>query len=224
MGNVYVMNNGGGTGKAVGAISVTYPSGSTCTCSNGTKTLRAKDTSGKFLFLVPSTGTWSVTSTDGTNTKSASLSIANYGVASTALSYSYELFNKTLASALGGQKYVGGLADAGYTWNITSNNLHLDLTARGTPKYIWAGFNNAVNLSGYKKLKWTVTGTPSGKQQRVGIAKANGTAFDKYVEFTAAGTYEIALDSYQSSYYILLYMYYESSGTATMNISRIWLE
>lgn len=55
----------GGIGKAYAAISVTYPSGSVCTCSNGTKTFTAKDTSGKWLFLLPSGGNWTVRSQDG---------------------------------------------------------------------------------------------------------------------------------------------------------------
>ena len=55
-------------------IAVTYPEGSVCSCTNGTKTLKAKDTSGKALFNV-SAGEWTVTATDGNKTKSATVSI-----------------------------------------------------------------------------------------------------------------------------------------------------
>ena len=57
-------------------IAVTYPEGSVCTCSNGTKTLKARDTSGKALFNV-FTGTWTVTATDGSKTASKAVTITD---------------------------------------------------------------------------------------------------------------------------------------------------
>ena len=57
-------------------IAVTYPKGSVCTCSNGTKTLKARDTSGKALFNV-FTGTWTVTATDGSKTASKAVTITD---------------------------------------------------------------------------------------------------------------------------------------------------
>ena len=57
-------------------IAVTYTEGSVCTCSNGTKTLKARDTSGKALFNV-FTGTWTVTATDGSKTASKAVTITD---------------------------------------------------------------------------------------------------------------------------------------------------
>ena len=72
-------------------IAVTYPEGSVCTCSNGTKTLKAKDTSGKALFNV-STGTWTVTATDGNKTKDATVDITTEGqFESVTLKYSLDI-------------------------------------------------------------------------------------------------------------------------------------
>ena len=72
-------------------IAVTYPEGSICTCSNGTKTLKARDTSGKALFNV-TVGEWTVSCTDGSRTKSASVSITADGQSeSVALSYSLNI-------------------------------------------------------------------------------------------------------------------------------------
>ena len=45
MGEAFITRRGGGTPYAV--IGVTYPSGSVCTCTNGTLTLTAKGTGGK---------------------------------------------------------------------------------------------------------------------------------------------------------------------------------
>lgn len=69
---------GGGSGKLFAVIAVTYPKGSVCTCSNGTKTMKARDTSGKALFNV-FTGTWTVTATDGSRTTSKTVSITAEG-------------------------------------------------------------------------------------------------------------------------------------------------
>lgn len=70
---------GGGAANAFAAIAVTYPAGSSCTCSSGTKTLRAKDTSGSCLFLIPSAGTWTVSYTNGSKSDSREIGITAYG-------------------------------------------------------------------------------------------------------------------------------------------------
>lgn len=54
----------GGITEAYAVISVTYPAGTTCTCSNGEQTLAAKDPSGQWLFFIPSGGEWIVFCTD----------------------------------------------------------------------------------------------------------------------------------------------------------------
>ena len=52
---------GGGKTDAFAAISVTYPEGATCTCSLDSEVLKAPDTSGSALFIVPTAGEWTVT-------------------------------------------------------------------------------------------------------------------------------------------------------------------
>jgi hypothetical protein len=54
--------------KLYAAIRVTYPAGQTCTCSDGSRILKAKDTDGDWLFAVPRAGTWTVTSGDKSKT------------------------------------------------------------------------------------------------------------------------------------------------------------
>lgn len=94
MGECFINRRGGGSGKLFAAISATYPAGSTCTCSNGVKTLKAKDTSGKALFAIPEAGTWVVTATDGKNSKTAEVVITTETQCeSVTLSYSLVLFD-----------------------------------------------------------------------------------------------------------------------------------
>ena len=68
-----------GAGKPYAIIGVTYPAGSICTCSNGSKTLTTKDTSGKTMFIIPYAGTWTVTAVSGSKSKSKAVSITAEG-------------------------------------------------------------------------------------------------------------------------------------------------
>lgn len=72
-------------------INITYPAGSTCTCSDGTTTLSAPDTSGTWVCTVPNAGTWTVTSTSETETDSKAVTITTDGQ-STSVELSYALF------------------------------------------------------------------------------------------------------------------------------------
>lgn len=74
-------------------IAVTYPAGSVCTCINGTKTLKARDTSGKALFNV-TVGEWTVKAEDTAagKSKSANVSITEEGhCESVTLKYSLDI-------------------------------------------------------------------------------------------------------------------------------------
>ena len=77
MGEAFITRRGGGTPYAV--IGVTYPSGSVCTCTNGTLTLTAKGTGGKAIFVIPSAGTWTVTAVSGSKSTSKTVSITAEG-------------------------------------------------------------------------------------------------------------------------------------------------
>ena len=78
----------GGSGQVYAAIGVIYPAGATCTCSYGGKTLTAKDTSGRALFLVPSAGQWLVKATNGGREVKDTVSITTQGqVASVTLAF-----------------------------------------------------------------------------------------------------------------------------------------
>lgn len=61
-------------------IAVTYPAGSTCTCTDGATTLTAPDTSGSYTFTVPNAGTWTVHS----GGRSVSLTITTNGQSTSA--------------------------------------------------------------------------------------------------------------------------------------------
>ena len=108
-------------------IGVTYPSGSTVTCTNGSKTLTAKDTTGKAMFVIPYAGTWTVKAVKGSKSKSTAVKITTQGQFKTVtLAYERYIFKKGQGAIvpLSVDKEVNGQATIG-TDKITlskSNN------------------------------------------------------------------------------------------------------
>ena len=74
-----LINRCGGGSSFAAIIQVTYNAGATCTCSNGSKTLTAPDTSGNVTFIVKSKGTWTITTILGSRSKTASVNITADG-------------------------------------------------------------------------------------------------------------------------------------------------
>ena len=83
------------TGAATGIayISVTYPSGSTCTCSKSETVLNAPDTTGACSFAIPSTGTWTVACTNGTLSVSENIAVSSYKTYNSTLDYISTILN-----------------------------------------------------------------------------------------------------------------------------------
>lgn len=123
-------------------IDITYPAGSTCTCSDGTTTLSAPDTSGTWACIVPNAGTWTVSSTDGDKSKSADVVIITNGqTESVTLLYITYLFKdgETYDSLTGGwggtvnaeKQALEFLVAAGKTVNMATKS-KVDMTDYST--------------------------------------------------------------------------------------------
>ena len=141
------ITNSSGIGKIYAIIGVTYPSGSTCTCTNGSKTLTAKNTSGKAIFVIPSAGTWTVKAVKGSKSKSKAVTITAEGQVET-VELTYELYIFKNGSGLtSGYSIENNITPAPtvsndtISWSGNSNS-------GGVSFYI----NPAVALSGYTKL------------------------------------------------------------------------
>lgn len=118
-------------------INITYPAGSTCTCSDGTTTLSAPDTSGTWACIVPNAGTWTATSTSETETDSKAVTITTDGQStSVELSYALFLFKPNAPSdIIAGEWEMPGnstvTAEAELTVNSVNNyNGQRDISAR----------------------------------------------------------------------------------------------
>ncbi|WP_308275286.1 hypothetical protein [Prevotella sp.] len=134
-------------------INITYPAGSTCTCSDGTTTLSAPDTSGTWACIVPNAGTWTVTSTSGAETDSKAVTITTDGQStSVELSYALFLFKPNAPSDI-----IAG------EWELTGNSTvtaEAELTVKSVNNYngdrsISARTKGQIDLTEYSTLQAT---------------------------------------------------------------------
>lgn len=138
------ITNSSGIGKIYAIIGVTYPSGSTCTCTNGSKTLTAKNTSGKAIFVIPSAGTWTVTAVKGSKSKSKAVSITAEGQVETVeLTYEFYVFES-------GSGLTSGYSVEG--WGGTVSNSDISWAGSSTSGGISIYIKPAVPLTSYTKL------------------------------------------------------------------------
>lgn len=106
-----IMSGRRGGVRLFSVISVTYPAGSVCTCTKGTKNYKAKTTSGLALFAVPEVGDWTVSCTDGTETASKTVEITEEGQSKTTtlLYKTYLFYNGYNNTDLAGSPSVKGV-------------------------------------------------------------------------------------------------------------------
>ena len=153
MGEAFITRRGGGTPYA--AIGVTYPSGSVCTCTNGTLTLTAKGTGGKAIFVIPSAGTWTVKAVSGSKSTSKTVSITAEGqVETVTLTFETILFDGgDNTGVTGGWTYT--ITDNGYgDDSVRGDNLTVGTTLYWLPGRGWnAGGTDQKNRSGYARTK-----------------------------------------------------------------------
>ena len=225
---------GGGGSKVVASIVVSYPAGSTCTCTLGSKVLTAKDTSGKWVFGLPSTGNWVVKAVSGSKSKSKAVSITAEGqVETVTLSYELVLFNNGVVSgyawdssnaesSYGRAQVSGGLINLwGYTWD---NNISLQ------PGWGEIGISSAIGLSDYSTLKVRlkkINSADGTAKIQVGTTALGDNTATKTVTLTAGTTTSLDISSITGSKYISLYA---RSATSTYGNSidayfdKVWLE
>ena len=205
-------------------IAVTYPEGSVCSCTNGTKTLKAKDTSGKALFNV-SAGEWTVTATDGNKTKSATVSITQEAQSeSVTLSYwngeFYERGNQ-YTNITGGWQKTGAGTFSLNTSDMIIGPANYGSNVRGTTK-------NKVDISGYSSLKFTYTCTNGAAYVRAGIAStttpSDSGGWVSYVGLSTTSSEKVTtldVSAQTGSYYIVVSTFTGDSGGATINIKKV---
>ena len=98
--NVLGISSATGDPSSNMAIVVSYPAGSTCSCTNGSKTFQSKDTAGACVFYLPTAGNWTVSCTDGSESTSTVCNVVSGERRKIKLSYrTYIMQNGTLVGA-----------------------------------------------------------------------------------------------------------------------------
>lgn len=152
--NGTIMSGRRGGVRLFSVIGVTYPAGSVCTCAKGTKTYKAKNTSGLALFAVPEVGDWTVSCTDGTQTASTTATVSAEGEAvNVKLTYDLRLFDNGDECT----GVTGGWTNAGYTYSsllseppeISDGRIQLYGKSGGNTGI---GTAQSIDLTGYSKL------------------------------------------------------------------------
>lgn len=227
-------------------INITYPAGSTCTCSDGTTTLSAPDTSGTWACIVPNAGTWTAAATDGVENTSESVSITTDGqIAAIELSYLLWLYKSgnTYNAVTGGWSVAehgsaGGSFDSVLTLNDDSMLLSTEVFG-GSVAYANAFTNNSIDLTGVNTLKFKITGigdqisatNPSGDVQnfRFSLVVANARPTTQIPTFTAdlrilaTGEYSVDVSSISAGY-VGVWITTVGYIKTTLTISEIWGE
>ena len=213
-------------------INVTYPSGSTCTATDGTTTLHAPDTSGTWVCVVPNAGTWTITSTDGSKTSSRDVSITESGQSESAtISYIYWAFDEGNSV-----DYTGGWLSSysGKPWETYEPSTEIAVeTGTGPNSYAYnvvRASDTAIDLTGFSILYITVSNR-STNTGIVGISETDDTHASYVVSTSISSqkTYTIDVSSYTGNYYLRMQSgggQNGGSGWATFGyrISKLWLE
>lgn len=184
-------------------INITYPTGSTCACSDGTTTLSAPDTSGTWTCTVPNAGKWTVSSTDGDKTKSADVVITTDGqTESVTLQYITYLFKdgETYDSLTGGWQ---GVIDS------EKQAIRIDAPAEKTG---FAYPKGKIDLTNYNTISAVVTENVSANSAfSLYITEAIGHSAVASATLSAGAATRVDLDvsSVTGSYYVMTSLYSE---------------
>lgn len=226
-------------------INITYPAGSTCTCSDGTTTLSAPDTSGTWACIVPNAGTWTAAATDGVENTSESVSITTDGqIVAIELSYLLWLYKSgnTYNAVTGGWSVAehgstGGSFDSVLTLNDDSMLLSTEVWG-GSVAYANAFTNNSIDLTGVNTLKFKITGIGntaySDKEGnthkfRFSLVVANerptkqNPTFAADMKILATGEYSVDVSAVTTGY-VGIWITTGGYIKTTLTISEIWGE
>ena len=218
---------GGGGSKVVASITVTYPAGSTCTCTLGSKVLTAKNTSGKWVFGLPSTGSWVVKAVKGSQSKSQTVSITTQGqVVNVTLAYETYYYNagNQYTSVTGGWKKVN-CGNGGGTLTLGTSSM---VAVANWGQSVAGITTNKINLSNIKTLTFNATSTVGSNAHCVVATSQNFVFGDNTVVATvllntSAKTYTLNTSSLTGSYYIAFGVDHGNEiAKATVTVSSIY--
>ena len=226
---------GGGGSKVVASIVVTYPAGSTCTCTLGSRVLTAKDTNGKWVFGLPSIGDWVIKATSGSKSKSKTVSITAEGQVKTVeLVYEFVLYdmqNGGVVKSIDHESTYGSnsaVVNDGFLYISVANNLTLANGFRSV---------NAISGGQYSTLKVRVSNVSGNAYFRLAAKKTsdpyNYTGEDSSDEYAVLnktlftdGEYALDISAVKESAYYGAWIWGKNGRNTqgSCRILRLWLE
>lgn len=219
MAEAFIVRRGGSSGNVFAFIKVTYPEGSVCTCSNGSKTLTAKDTSGEFIFSIPVAGTWTVSCTNGDKTTQKVVTINNQGEShSVMLAYEYVLYDN-------GARLV--------EWDSSSKfkETYIEMAgASGAAAAVSTSATSLLHIEGFTNLciDYMNTGASGSRAIRhTGVYDANGTteiavADPEGVVNNQRLVLQIPVDNVTGDYRVIIKS--NTSTSSKFNVYKVWFE
>lgn len=190
-------------------INITYPAGSTCTCSNGSTTLTAPNTSGTWACTVPNTGTWTVKATDGTKRSTASVTITADG----------ETKSVTLAFEL---KLTSDYWNGDIGWIVTS-------WPEGSKTSACIFTKTKIDLTSYSTLSFTHSQVKGSSGLTFHVATSTSTGTDKKPNNSVASKYAgsrvntMDVSSLSGSYYLAINVIPNYGTSATNAVADVVL-
>lgn len=203
------------------SIVVTYPEGSICTCSDGSTTLTAPDTSGSYTFTVLNAGEWTVK----TEINDETVAITSSGQSVTVDLTKYRLYDagEEFVKRTGGWEFINNGNGVG-----TKNESSVDLSYKGSSnRGIAMSTVNPILLDGiYKTLRCKINVT-KGNSMCLGCTTKKLTSNIQASDWPTrtavndTGEQEVILDisSTTGEQYIAFF-----ATAAEVTIYKFWLE
>lgn len=211
-------------------INITYPAGSTCMCTCDDVSFTAPNTSGTWACIVPNAGTWTVTATNGSQTKSQAVNITYSGqIESVSLRYEVYLFKTGVGQLV-------SWTTSGYGVGINGgevNDIHMSATSYPPGNAGGFGTADAIDLTDYSTLYADVKGyyyvDNSNSWQYIHIRpEANGRDGADTATFTTANaqfanytTHSFDISGLSGKYYIFFHC--RSLYQQVVDTNNVWL-
>lgn len=222
MGDAYIVRRGGFS-EAFAVIRAVYPSGSVCTCTKGSKVLRAKGTGGEYLFLLPEGGSWTVSCSGGGQTASKSVNLSRFESREVILSYwDGTLFdNGSQYTSVTGGWDASGTASVGQTLYV--------MASAGQNALVMT--HNAVPFYGYSELHFDLSsidkevylGVTSQPYTHSRDAYENAVAGARVFETETSSDYVLSVAELNAAYYPFLGTYSTDNMSYGCTAARVWL-